>query len=163
MGRHKSTSAANLLQPKRPQETLTVRHKTSKPLIRGALLGQNLMLRSLTGRRKSTSVANLLEPWCPQVVLTERHKSSTPPICWLLSGLPIPLRSATVKQKSLKAADLLQSWWSPGLLTVRRKIRRTAKLLVGAGVLSFSFRVRCERRKIPYGLSIALRLVRAAK
>lgn len=162
-GRRKSTSVANLLQPQRPQETLTERHKPSMPPTCWVLLGQILTPRGLTGRRKSTSVANLLEPWCPQVVPTERHKSSTPLIRWFLSGLSIPLRSATVKQKSLKAADLLQSRWSPAPLTVRRKSRRAAKLSVGAGALCFSFWVRCERRKIPYGSSIAPRLVRVAK
>ena len=162
-GRRKSTSAANLLQPQRPQEALTERHKTSKPPICWALLGQGLTPRGLTGRHKSTSVANLLEPWCPQVVPTERHQPSTPPICWLLPGLSIPLRWATVKQKSLKAADLLQSRWSPAPLMVRRKSRRAAKLSVGTGAFCFSLWVRCERRKIPYGLSIAPRLVRVAK
>ena len=162
-GRRKSTSVANLLQPQRPQETLTERHKTSMPPTCWGLLGQILTPRGLTGRCKSTSVANLLEPWCPQVVPTERHKSSMPPIRWFLSGLSIPLRSATVKLKSLKAADLLQSRWSPAPLTVRRKSRRVAKLSVGAGALCFSFWVRCERRKIPYGSSIAPRLVRVAK
>ena len=139
-GRRKSTSAANLLQPQRPQEASTVRHKTSMLPICWALLGQRLTPRCLTGRHKSTSVANLLEPWCPQVVPTERRKPSMPPICWSLSGLLLSLRLATVKQKSLKAADLLRSRWSsvPSLM-VRRKSRRAAKLSVGAEAFCFFY------------------------
>lgn len=68
-----------------------------------------------------------------------------------------------MKQKSVKAANLLQSWWSPGSSTMQRKSRRAARLLMGVGALCFSFRVRCERRKIPYRLSIALRLVWVGK
>lgn len=69
-----------------------------------------------------------------------------------------------VKQKSVEAADLLQSRWTSGPLTVRRRSRRAAQLLVGAGAFSFClFWARCERRKIPYGPSIALRLVRVAE
>ena len=160
-GRRKSTSVANRVLSLRLPVLLPVTKKTTLPMGCCILLGHAPTPRGLTGRHKSTSVANLLEPGCPQVVPTERHKSSKPSICWSLSGLLIPLRSATVTQKSLKAADLLQSWWSPALLMVRRKSRRAAKLLVGAGAICLW--VRCERRKIPYGSSIALRLVRVAK
>ena len=162
-GQRKSASAANLLRPQRPQESLTVKHKTSMPPICRAFLGQQETPRALTERRKSTSVASPLRPWCPQVVPTERHKPSTPPICWIPPGLSTPPRRATVKTKSINAADLLQSRWSSAPATVRRKSRRAAKLSVGAEGLCFSFWVRCERSKIPYGSSIAPRLVRVAK
>ena len=160
---HKSASAANLLRPQRPQGSLTVKHKTSLPPICHAFLGQRKTPRALTERRKSMSIASLLIPWCPQVVPTERHKPSTPPICWPLPGLSTPPRRATVKIKSINAADLLQSRWSSAPATVRQKSRRAAKLSVGAEALCFCSWVQCERSEIPYGSSIAPRLVRVAK
>ena len=109
-GRHRSTSAANLLGPCFLPGGLTGKHKSSIPLLCWSGLGRTRTLGVASGRRKSTSVAQLSRPQLSQEALTVRHKPSMPPICWALFNPHLMLRGLTRRHKSTTVAKLLKSW-----------------------------------------------------
>ena len=107
-GRHKSTSAANLLEPRCSPGGQTEKHKSSMLLLCWSSLGDMRTLAGATERHKSTSAANLLQPQRPQEALTVRHKTSMPPICWGLLGRALMLRGLTERRNPTSVAKLLE-------------------------------------------------------
>lgn len=120
-GRHKSTSAAHLLESWCSTGGWTEKHKSPMPLLCWSSLGHTRALRKATGRRKSTSAANLLQPQRPQEALTERHKTLMPPICWAVLGQSLTPRGLTGRHKSTSVANLLRPWCPQVVPTERLK------------------------------------------
>ena len=120
-GWHKSTSAANLLEPWSSPSGQTERHKSSKPLLSWSSLGYTRTLGRAAGRCRSARAANLRQSQRPKEALTVMHKTPMWLICWGFFGQRHSLRDLTGRHKSTSVAYLSGPWCPQVGLTERHK------------------------------------------